>query len=514
MSQQNPLSLSIARNTLINLTAQIIPPIVAVVALPFIVRGLGIEEFGVLSIIWIILSYSGFLELGLGRALTKFVAEYIEQREEQKIAQAVWTTLTFQSFLGVVVGLVLIAVTPLLVRGLGIPPALAGEARLSFYLIAILPPLIFGTGSLGGLLMAGLRFDLFNAVQVLSSVLNYTLIAVGAYVFHLRLSLIVAITVAIRALTFLATLALSLAIFPTLRRYTRFTFEAVRPFFAFGGWVAVTSTVGQIITRVDRFIISSLMSISWVTYYSVPYDALSRLWIFPASLVTTLFPTFSGMMTMRESNKKTVEQIYMRSVKYLLIAMVPVIIFLIIFAGDILRLWMGSEFAEKGTRTFQILSVGMLLSSLSWVPFTLLQSMGRPDLPAKFICVESVAHFLLAWALIKHIGIEGAALAWTIRSALDVVLHFGSLSWLGVVPISVLFESRFLRALTIISILTGGMLLLSLLGGALLTRVGWAVALNALFAIATWRYALDQLDKRPVSLALSKFFPLKRASGC
>ncbi|HVG18939.1 MAG TPA: oligosaccharide flippase family protein, partial [Blastocatellia bacterium] len=130
MSQQNPLSLSIARNTLINLTAQIIPPIVAVVALPFIVRGLGIEEFGVLSIIWIILSYSGFLELGLGRALTKFVAEYIEQREEQKIAQAVWTTLTFQSFLGVVVGLVLIAVTPLLVRGLGIPPALAGEARL------------------------------------------------------------------------------------------------------------------------------------------------------------------------------------------------------------------------------------------------------------------------------------------------------------------------------------------------------------------------------------------------
>jgi O-antigen/teichoic acid export membrane protein len=513
MNQRKPLSFLIARNTFINFTAQIIPPVVAVVTLPFIVRGMGIEGFGVLSIIWIILSYSSFLELGLGRALTKFVAEYIEQREEQKIAQAVWTTLIFQSFLGIVVSIIFIALTPFLIRSLNIPQALIDEARISFYLIAILPPLIFGTGSLGGLLMAGLRFDLVNAVQVLSSISNYILIAIGAYVFHLRFSLIVALTVAIRVLNFLATLILSFVTFPVLRQYTGFTFKAVRPFFVFGGWVAVTSTIGQIITRVDRFIISSLMSISWVTYYSVPYDALSRLWVFPASLVTTLFPTLSGMMTAQESHKKTVEQIYIRSVKYLLIAMVPMIIFLIVFAGDILRLWMGPEFAERGTRTFQILSIGMLLASLAWVPFTLLQSIGRPDLPAKFLFVESIVHFLLAWVLIKYLGIEGAALAWTIRSGIDCVLQFGSLSWLGVVPINVLSESRFLRALTIISALTGGMFLSTFLGGALLIRVGWAVMLNALFAIATWRYALDRLDKRPLNLVLGKFFSSSEASA-
>jgi O-antigen/teichoic acid export membrane protein len=248
------------------------------------------------------------------------------------------------------------------------------------------------------------------------------------------------------------------------------------------------------------------MSISWVTYYSVPYDALSRLWIFPASLVTTLFPTLSGMMTAHENNKNTVEQIYMRSVKYLLIAMVPMIIFLIVFAGDILRLWMGNEFAEKGARAFQILAIGMLLASLSWVPFTFLQSFGRPDLPAKFICVESVVHFLLAWTLIKNIGIEGAALAWTIRSALNVILHFGAISRLDIVRTRALFENGFLRAIAVLLLLAGAMFLFSFFPGAFLTRLSWAVLLNAIFALIAWRYALDGLDKKPIALALGRFF--------
>jgi O-antigen/teichoic acid export membrane protein len=512
MNKGKPLSSVIAGNVLINLVGQLVPPVVAVITMPLIVGGLGVARYGVLSIIWVILGYSAMLELGLSRALTKFVAEYLGRREEDKIPQAVWTTLSFQTLLGVVAGAVLVILTPVIIRALKIPSDLIPETRMSLYLMAVLPPLIFSSSSLMGLLMAGQRFGLVNSVQVLSTTFNYSAIAVCAYLLHWGLSRVVIVMVIVKALTCLAYLVMCLRAFPVLRLRPSLKLKAIHPFFTFGGWVAMAGTLGYVITYIDRFLISNLMSIAWVAFYSVPFDVLNRLWIIPSSLVTTLFPAFSTLMTDWQSNRERIEQVYSRSLKYLLLALAPVVIVLFVFARDILRLWMGDEFAQKSTGTFQLLAIGWLLASLAWIPFTLLQSIGRPDLPAKFLLLESVVHFVMAWMLIRAWGIPGAALAWLIRSSIDVLLHFGAVKALRLVPTKALWESGLVRTLVMTSTLTGAMLVL-LLGGSLSTRIAVAVLLNLIFIAVAWRYSLDTLDKRPVTLAFNRFFSLNTATA-
>ena len=44
---------------------------------------------------------------------------------------------------------------------------------------------------------------------------------------------------------------------------------------------------------IDRFLIASLISMTAVGYYTVSYELVSRLSIFPTSIVTTLFPALS-----------------------------------------------------------------------------------------------------------------------------------------------------------------------------------------------------------------------------
>jgi len=44
----------LARNTLLNLIGQAVPLLVGVVTVPFIIRGLGTERFGLLSLAWVI----------------------------------------------------------------------------------------------------------------------------------------------------------------------------------------------------------------------------------------------------------------------------------------------------------------------------------------------------------------------------------------------------------------------------------------------------------------------------
>ena len=56
------------------------------------------------------------------------------------------------------------------------------------------------------------------------------------------------------------------------------------------------------------------------------------------------------------------------------------------------------------------------------MPSALTQAIGRPDLTFKLHLIELPVYLLTAWFLIVRRGIEGAAIAWLARTALDLLL--------------------------------------------------------------------------------------------
>ena len=66
---------SVARNSLWNFVGQALPMAAALACIPFLVRALGVERFGILTLISAVFGYFGVFDLGIGRSLTKFVAE-------------------------------------------------------------------------------------------------------------------------------------------------------------------------------------------------------------------------------------------------------------------------------------------------------------------------------------------------------------------------------------------------------------------------------------------------------
>jgi len=72
----------LTRSVAWNLAAQLLPLAVAVVCIPLIIGQAGVERFGVLTLAWALIGYSGMFDLGLGRALTKLVAERLGSRPD------------------------------------------------------------------------------------------------------------------------------------------------------------------------------------------------------------------------------------------------------------------------------------------------------------------------------------------------------------------------------------------------------------------------------------------------
>ena len=105
----------LAHNAILNLAGHGVRVIVALVAIPFIIRGLGTERYGVFSLALIVLGYFSLFDFGLGRATTKFVAEYLGREDTKQLPGLIWTSLGLQLIQGIFGGFLLVAATPFLV---------------------------------------------------------------------------------------------------------------------------------------------------------------------------------------------------------------------------------------------------------------------------------------------------------------------------------------------------------------------------------------------------------------
>ncbi len=71
-----PIGRLLAKNTLFNLTGNILPMIVAVLTIPIIIEAIGIDRFGILTLAWMVIGYFSLFDMGQNSLLTDIVEKY------------------------------------------------------------------------------------------------------------------------------------------------------------------------------------------------------------------------------------------------------------------------------------------------------------------------------------------------------------------------------------------------------------------------------------------------------
>jgi len=170
----------------------------------------------------------------------------------------------------------------------------------------------------------------------------------------------------------------------------------------------------------DRLLVGGLLSVAAVAYYTAPYEAMLKLLAISSALLAVLFPAFTAAR-----DPSALAFLYGKGLRYLLIALCPIVLFLVAFAPELLGLWLGAEFADHAANLLRIFAVGILVNSLATVPFVLLQARGRADVSAKLHLAQMPLYLALVWAMIGLFGLEGAAAAFLMRSTISAVLLFG-----------------------------------------------------------------------------------------
>jgi O-antigen/teichoic acid export membrane protein len=411
----------LARSTLWNLAGQILPMIVAVLAIPPIIRGIGLDRFGILTLGWVIVGYFSLFDLGLGRALTKMVADKLASGRDHDLHALIWTACCLMLLLGLVAGLAMFILAPWLVeRVLKIPDQLKIETLHALYLLAVSVPIVTSTSGFRGVLEALQRFDVVNKVRIPMAI-SVFLGPLLVLPFSKSLVWIFTFLVAGRFLAWVAYVLATLASLPGLGRDIAFSTSELKTTLHFGGWLTAGNLIVPVLVYIDRFVIGAVVSVSAVAFYTTPFEAVTKLLTIPSAMAGVMFPAFAATYVQDKHRTRVLMQ---RGVKYIFLAIFPVVLIIIAFAPEGLTLWVGAVFAQNGTTVLRYLAAGVFVNCLAQIPLSLVQGTGRPDLIVKLVGFELPVYLGVVYWATKHHGLSGAAMAWSSRAVLEAVFLF------------------------------------------------------------------------------------------
>jgi O-antigen/teichoic acid export membrane protein len=486
----------LARNTVYSLVGQAFPVLVAIFSIPILIREMGVDGFGVLTLAWMVTGYFGFLDLGVGRALTKLVSERLGQNNLADIPELIWTGLMLTIVMGVFTGVIMSQISPFLANDVfNIPVDIRRDAEISFLVLSASVPIVTSVSVLRDLLSAYQRFDLVNIVRAPIGSLTFLAplitLTVSTELTHIVFSLVL-----VRIVEWGVSFLFCVRVVPDMARRICVDRSKIFQFLKFGGWMTVSNICGPAMLYADRFMIGSIITVSAVSYYAASFEVISRLMIVPGAIVGVLFPAFSAVI--RSDPEKAIF-LCVNGIKYTFISVAPLLVIIYIFAYEGLTIWLGNEFSGRGGGVLQWLVIGALVNSFSYFPASLLHAAGRPDLTAKLHLVEMPIYITVVWFLVNFYGIEGAAIAWVMRSIVDNVVLFQLAG--RVLKLNIIRIQNMAPVVAFPSVLFASLLL----PDDIYLKAAYALSLIIFILLLMWRKFLSLDEKAVVNSWVTKF---------
>lgn len=403
-----------------NLLGNLLPLLVALMAMPMVAHLAGVERLGALAVVWTLVGYFGFLDFGLSRVVTRRLAKAVEQRRTAEELTELrgffcWWVLPAMLLLALV-----FLVSRTMLSGIFHGGSLGQELTAGWAWIAICLPVTLATNWLRGALEGLQRFARVNLLRMVFGTWTYAAPAVVALYWPTLDAMIISIVVG-RVLALLAhALACKQAesgivLGPAPRCWSR-----AKQFFNEGGWMSVSNLISPMMVYFDRFILAVFVPAKAVAWYATSQEAMLGARLIPGALAGVLFPKFAAASD--AGTEVHLVNLYDRGIRSVAALMLPICVLAATAAYDGMRFWMGISFAENSYRVVEIIAIGLFANSIAQLPFAWLQAVGRSRITAQIHLVELPIYVLGLYFCIDHWGIEGAAWMWTFRISLDCLL--------------------------------------------------------------------------------------------
>ncbi|HEY3198656.1 MAG TPA: oligosaccharide flippase family protein [Nitrospirales bacterium] len=386
-----------------NLAAQIV---VAFFLTPFVIHCLGDRMYGLWALVGTFIGYYGLLDLGLGNAVSRYIARALGKGEREECGRVFSAALQLYVTLGAVVTavtVVLAFLSPLFAQS-------PQDAALFWKVILILGfsvALSFPVNVYGGLLSAELRMDSVALTEILTLLL--------------RTGLVVAVLMgggkilALAWVSFLSGVPRMAAYVALSRRQCPWLRFCVQPWFGqwtktllfYGAFALVAQVSDQLRFNADALVITAFVGLAAVTHFRIAALMVSCFMNLMIGLVGTIQPWFSRMDGV--GDYRAIKTRFLFAIK-LSMCVAGFVGFGFVFWGKpFIQRWMGPFYLDAYP-CLVVLTLGYI-AALGQSPSTiLLYAISKHKFFALMNLAEGIANLVLSVWLVKPLGIFGVAL--------------------------------------------------------------------------------------------------------
>jgi len=394
-----------ATNASWRLAATLVRVAVGLVSVPLFTRLLGMSQWGLLALFQAATSPLALLDMGLGAAAVKYVAEYTARGENDRAVKVFHTTLLFNLVMGLVGALLVAGAAPWLAHSLfAIPAAEAGRAVTGFRIMALSWLVGVLTASAASVLAAHQRYDASSRLATVAVVVTagsgLLVAALGGDIVA-----VLAAQTAVSALLGLAYLAAARSLLPGIARKPRWDAESFRRSFGFGLWQGVAVGGAMLSGWGDRYILGAFFVPATVGFYSVVNLLYTQMYTLFLEMGEVLFPAVShleGQGDLAGARRLTLLVAWTLATGFGIAGSV-----LAVVGGDFVQLWISPEASRAAAPTLRLLCAAGILGMPAIALFYYLLGIGRTRWDAASALVVGLTVVGLDLLLVPRLGMIG-----------------------------------------------------------------------------------------------------------
>lgn len=403
-------------NILANFVGRIWPSLLSVILVPVYLQYLGVEAYGLVGFFVSLQALISFLDLGLGTTTNREVALGLNASEKkQSIRDLVYT---FEIVYGAVALLIMIGFYSashwLATDWINAEKLSIDTIRLAAIVFGATLALRWPMALYSGVLQGSERQALYNGLSiVLATVRGVGSVMVVAFVSRTILAYLlwqfVFAFVELPIMRGFAWMTLHMEGFDKPRR----DFSMFRKVWRFSASVSFNSVLAAFLKQMDRVLISNLLLLQQVGYYSTAHMAYTAISLFATPFSTAAFPRFTALIA--DQNRELLAATYHRLAQSVSFIVTPIASVMFFYSYDILLIWTRSqEIAINAAPTLSVLAMAAMFNLMMYIPHMLQLAAGITWIALWNNVISLTILLPFMYYLISHFGIAGAGVAWVI----------------------------------------------------------------------------------------------------
>jgi len=409
----------LVRNVLSNVVGRGSSILAWIAITPFVLRTLGPERFGYWSLLSTLANTAVLMDLGLGSAVTRFVAGSADA------SQAAARRGAFTTGAALAAGLALVwLVAGLVLRGTLLGFAHVGAGWRSEALAAtgttVLAAAVGLLALVPGAALTGVhRLDLVNRVTIAATVVqvvaSLVLLARGAGLTGLATAMLLAnATTLVASALLLRRVAPDLGLDPRAASADRVV-EQLR----FSAALQVISLGVLLQFQLPKFVLARSVGLAAAGEFELAYRVAFAAWSLPSLLLPPLLPALAEWTS--QGRWEAAWALYERAARYLLAIALPMAALLAVSGLPLFTAWLGGDHGSAAGSLFVIAAL-LGINVLTSAGCVFVRSIGRPWIEARYHMASFAIQLVLVLWLAPRRQLAGALLAMFVSGAIGTVL--------------------------------------------------------------------------------------------